>query len=86
MDFHVEAVWDDAAGVFRSEGNIAGLHIEAETLAEFRKALSDVAPELIMANHVSRDDLLAKPLKELIPTIWCSTKSNLPLRASDRLT
>lgn len=61
MDFHVEAVWDNAARAFRSEGNIAGLHIEAETLAEFREVLSDVAPELIMANHVSRDDLLASP-------------------------
>lgn len=83
MDFHVEAVWDEDAGVFRSESNIAGLFIEAETIAEFREVLSDVAPELIMANHISRDDLLAKPLKELIPTIWSSTNGDLLLQTSD---
>ena len=82
-DFHVEAVWAEDAGVFRSESNIAGLFIEAETIAEFREVLSDVAPELIMANHVSRDDLLAKPLKELIPTIWSSTNGDLLRQASD---
>ena len=70
MEFFVKAVWDEDAGVFHSESNIIGLCIEAETIDEFRELLADLAPELILANHISRDDLLAKPLKDIIPMVW----------------
>ena len=66
MNFFVRAVWDEGAGVFRSESDIIGLHIETDTVGEFREVLLDVAPELILTNHISGDDLLAKPLKDII--------------------
>ena len=70
MDFFEKAVWDDEAKVFYSDSDIVGLHIEAETLEGFREILVDIGPELIFANHVTNEDLLTKPLKDLIPTIW----------------
>ena len=51
MSFWVGARWDDDAEVFRSESNIVGLHIEAESLDEFQAILMDVVPELLAANH-----------------------------------
>ena len=76
MTFHITAVWDDEAGLFYSDSNIIGLHIEAETIEEFRAIVADLAPELILANHVTSDDLLNKPLKELIPMIWGGTSGD----------
>lgn len=76
MDFFVRAVWDEGAGVFRSESNIIGLHIETGTIDEFREVLSDLAPELILTNHISGDDLLAKPLKDIIPVIWSDSSGD----------
>lgn len=73
MNYFVKAVWDEEAKVFYSDSDIVGLHIEAETLEEFRKVLVDIAPELILANHVTNDDLLTKSLRELVPVIWSST-------------
>ena len=37
--FFIKAIWDDEAQVFYSESDIKGLHIEAETLAEFEAVL-----------------------------------------------
>lgn len=51
MSFFVKAVWDAEAGVFYSDSNIVGLHIEAETIEKFRKIMADLAPELILANR-----------------------------------
>lgn len=70
MNFFVRAVWDKEAKVFYSDSNIVGLHIEAETLEEFREIMVDIAPELVLSNHVTNDDLLTKPLRELVPVIW----------------
>ena len=53
MNFFVKAVWDEEAKVFYSDSDIVGLHIEAETIEEFREILVDIAPELIPANHVN---------------------------------
>ena len=64
MNFFVKAVWDEEAKVFHSNSDIVGLHIEAETLAEFREIMVGIAPELILANHVTNDDLLTKPLRD----------------------
>ena len=82
MNFFVKAVWDEEAKVFYSDSDIVGLHIEAETLEEFRKVLVDIAPELILANHVTNDDLLTKSLRELVPVIWSSTDGEQLLQAS----
>ena len=51
MSFFVKAVWDAEAGVFYSDSNIIGLHIEAETIEEFCEIMADLAPELILANR-----------------------------------
>ena len=73
MTFHITAVWYEDSGVFCSDSNIVGLHIEAETIEEFRAAAIDLGPEMILANHVTNDDLLTEPLKNLIPVIWGRT-------------
>ena len=73
MNFFVRAVWDEEAKVFISESDIVGLHIEAATLEEFREIMVDIAPELVLANHVTNDDLLTKSLRELVPVIWSAT-------------
>lgn len=59
MNFFVRAVWDESAGVFRSESNIIGLRMETDTINEFREVLWDLAPELILANHISGDPRIA---------------------------
>ena len=82
MTFHLAAVWDEAAGVFYSDSNIVGLHIEAETIDEFRAIALDLGREMILANHVMNDDLLTKPLKDLIPVIWGSTSDDRLLQPS----
>lgn len=67
--FFVRAVWDDEAGVWISESDIIGLHIETATLDEFEEVLADVAADLIVANHLSKKDLAERSLADLIPTI-----------------
>jgi len=67
--FFVRAIWDEDAGVFYSESDIEGLHIEAATLDEFEKVITEEAVDLIIANHISKPDLAEKPLRELIPAI-----------------
>lgn len=67
--FTVKAVWDNEAGVFYSESDIEGLHIEAVTLDEFEEIMMDAAPDLIVANHISAPDIAECPLKDLIPAI-----------------
>ena len=59
MAFHITAVWDEDAGLFYSDSNIVGLHIEAETIEEFQAIALDLGPEMILANHVTT----AKSLK-----------------------
>lgn len=49
-EFWVRAVPDH--DVIRSESNIIGLHIEADTMDQFHEAVLDIAPELIIANHL----------------------------------
>ena len=82
MAFHITAIWDEDTGVFYSESNIVGLHIEAETIEEFRATAVDLGPEMILANHVTNDDLLTKSLKDLIPVIWGSTSGDRLLQPS----
>jgi hypothetical protein len=67
--FTVRAIWDDEAGVYYAESDIVGLHIEARTVEEFEALIRDLAPDLIVANHISAPELATTPLAELIPTI-----------------
>lgn len=67
--FSVRAVWDEDAKVFYAQSDILGLHVEAATLDEFEEIVMDTAPDLIVANHLTKDDLVGKPLSDLIPTI-----------------
>lgn len=50
--FFIRPLWDAEAGVFISESDIEGLHIEAETEAEFFTFAAEIAPELIVDNHM----------------------------------
>ena len=71
--YFVRAFWDADAHVFCSESDIKGLHIEAETLEEFEHLVHELAPDLIVENHIQRDDLAKTPLRDLIPSIVLRT-------------
>lgn len=62
-------MWDEDANVFYPESDIIGLHAEAPTFAEFEAVLMEVAPDLIVANHVSSADFDSTPLHDLMPAI-----------------
>ena len=67
--YFVTAVWDADEQVFYSESDIEGLHIEADTMEEFESVMVELAPDLIIANHLSPDEIGEVPLRELIPSI-----------------
>ena len=50
--YFVTGIWDEEAHVFYSKSDIHGLHIEAETLDEFESLTVDLAPDLIVENHL----------------------------------
>lgn len=67
--YSVRAIWDDEAGVYYADSDIVGLHIESSSLDEFEAIMMEVAPGLVIANHVTGAELLSTPLKDLIPAI-----------------
>jgi hypothetical protein len=67
--FHVRAVWDPEARVYFSESDIEGLHIETADVDEFESLLFELAPDLVIANHVSANDLATIPMRDLVPAI-----------------
>jgi hypothetical protein len=67
--FNVTAHWDEEAKVYYSDSDIIGLHIEAATIDEFESVMMDVAPGLVIANHVSKAELASTAPEDLIPTI-----------------
>lgn len=71
--FEVSALWDEEAQVFISKSDIDGLHVEAPTLEEFTAIVDELAPELIMQNHLSKPDLTQSSIADLIPTIRFNT-------------
>lgn len=79
--FIARAAWEDEAGAFVSESDIIGLHIEATTLDEFEDILKEVAPELIVANHLTAAELADKPYEEMIPTILWQRPGEEPVAA-----
>ncbi len=76
--FYVKALWDDEVNVWYSESDIFGLHIETKTLDEFEEVMNEFAAELIVANHMSAEDLAQNSIKDLLPTvIWQRPVENL---------
>ena len=69
MRFYVKALWDDEAGVFYSESDIVGLHIEAVTIDEFVAVMEEMAPQMVVDNHVSKQDPAKKSLLETVSSI-----------------
>ena len=67
--FAVRAIWDDDAKVYYSDSDIIGLHIESTSLDEFEAILFELAPGLIVANHISKPELASLPIADLIPAI-----------------
>jgi Domain of unknown function (DUF1902) len=76
--FSVKAVWDPEARVYYCESDIFGLHIETETLDDFEEVLMAEGVNLILANHVSPEDLASKPLRDLVPAIVWQRPEALP--------
>ena len=68
LKFFVEAIWNADYKVWTSKSDIKGLVIETPTLAEFEEVMDDLAPELIIANHIKAGDI-DRPLEQLIPII-----------------
>lgn len=81
--FYIAAMWDDEAGVFVSDSDIQGLHIEAETLDEFERLMTEHAPELAIQNHIMNQRNASKlSLRELVPTIfWRGVGGQAPVCA-----
>ncbi len=76
--YRVRAFWDAEAGVYVADSDIIGLHIEAATLDEFEALLMGLAPDLIVANHMTAADLSEKPYKDLVSTIvWQRPEESL---------
>lgn len=71
--FSVAAKWDDEAAVYYSESDILGLHVEAATLEEFRAIVLREAADLIVANHLSHQELARGNLRDLIPAIFLTS-------------
>ena len=79
--FFVAAQWDSEANVYYSTSDIDGLHVEASSLDEFESLVVDLAPELIIENHLSAEDLATTPLKQLIPSIVLREPTSLDATA-----
>jgi Domain of unknown function (DUF1902) len=76
--FSVRAVWDPEAKVYYSESDIFGLHIETKSLDEFEEVMMAEGVNLILANHISPEDLAATPLRDLVPAIVWQRPEALP--------
>jgi Domain of unknown function (DUF1902) len=71
--FSGTAIWDDEAKVYYSQSDIKGLHIEADSLAEFEAAMDATALKLIIANHISAQEKSPTSLAALMPILrWAA--------------
>ena len=75
MRFYIKALWDEESGVFYSESDIIGLHIEAATVDEFQAIMEDLAPAMVMENHVSKKKKKKKSILDMIPSIFFTSPS-----------
>ncbi len=67
--FKVDAIWDETDGIWYSESDIVGLHIEAETMEEFENLVKEFAADLIGFNHLAGQDLNQVAKEDLITPI-----------------
>jgi hypothetical protein len=79
--FTVRAVWHPEALVYYSESDIFGLHIETKTLDDFEVVMMAEGVNLILANHVSAEDLANTPLRDLVPAIIWQRPEAMPAAA-----
>jgi Domain of unknown function (DUF1902) len=79
--FSVKAIWDPEAQVYYSESDIFGLHIETKTLDDFEEVMMAEGVNLILANHVTPEELASKPLRDLVPAIVWQRPDPLPAAA-----
>lgn len=52
MTFYVRPVFDADAGVYYSESDIVGLHVEAGSIHEFNEIVRSIVHEIVLENHV----------------------------------
>ena len=63
MKLYIKAIWEEDGAYFRSESNVPGLHIEADTLTEFEEVMNDVLPDLLAASpHSNNNNKKSIPL------------------------
>lgn len=79
--FYVKALWDDEVNVWYSESDIFGLHIETKTIPEFEDVMNEFAAELIVANHLTPEEIANTSIKELLPTIVWHRPADVPVAA-----
>ncbi len=79
--FTVEAVWDPEARVFYSKSDIIGLHVESASIEEFEDVMMSEGVNLILANHMTPEELATKPLRDLVPAIVWKRPEVLPAAA-----
>lgn len=82
MRFYVKALWDDEAKVFYSESDIVGLHIEAATIEDFVVVMEDLAPQMVLENHMTKQDIAKKSILEMISSIIFQPPSNGSIAAA----
>ncbi len=56
--FHVQPVWDSEVNRWYCKSDIRGLAIETDTLEEFEELVVELAGDLIVANHLSDEDVV----------------------------
>ena len=75
--FYVKAIWDDEARVWYSETDIQGLFVETSTLAEFEEVMPELARDMIIANHITENDMATKSIDQLISTVTWTRPAGL---------
>lgn len=81
-NFYVTAIWDEEAGIYYSESDIIGLHIEAETIEEFEQVIDEFAAELIIENHFEAEAI--EELEQVVAEIAAESVAEKDARGSKR--
>ena len=67
--YTVRPIWDEETATYSVESDIDGLFIETKTVEEAREVVLDVAPDLIVHNHMSDKDRANADLSAILPLI-----------------
>jgi hypothetical protein len=79
--FTVEALWDADACVYYCKSDIIGLHVESASIEEFEDVMMSEGIKLIIANHMTPEELATKPMRDLVPAIVWKRPDALPAAA-----